>query len=429
MSNGPRSYEGEQQRLKDEYEGKSKPKKDIRIPVPQDPEVNPEVYKDVEPMLYRGFLTVVAEINGVYFVFKSLNHHEFDLLRFSGMLREKEVAKSFWSTFLAYGVFMVDGGNILSDRERWISKLADTFSELPKEAKAKIIRHVSEVNRRASVAVTLTEAYAMEAVSRYRWMQIKGLDLTTPAVTGIEGTQRLGLNWAQQLWRALNLAEDRNEQYERDWENAKFIGSCFAGKGLSKVYNQDNDRRRKEKEDRLARKDKLLREVVLGEKTPEKTAVLPGAVVTVPRTVEELADQLEKDLRGDKDWHDKVIEEHEKRIRENYQARQRQQEEAAKESVIRFGNRNVVGSSELEGLTSQEVEERVQRRKQLQAQAVGRMQVYPQIADEKTEAFLDKWGVTGQETSVEISSTNRDISEAISLPPQKPSMIVPFRRK
>jgi hypothetical protein len=421
----PQSYEAEQQRLKDEYEGK--PKEDIHITAPQEPEVNPEVYKDVEPMLYRGFLTVSAEINGVFFVFKSLNHHEFELLRFSGMFRDKEVTKNFWDTFLAYGIFMVDGSNILSDRERWIPKLADTFSELPKEAKAKIVRHISEINRRSSTAVVLTEAYAMESVSRYRWMQLKGLDLTTPAVTGIEGTQRLGLNWAQQLWRALNLAEDRNEQHERDWENAKFIGSCFAGKGISRVYNQDTDRRRKEKEERISRKDKLLRENVLGEKVPEKTAVLPGAVIMAPRTVEELADQLEKDLRGDQDWHDKVVAEHERRVREQYQARQQQQEEAAKENAVQFGGRNVFGGSDLQGLTPQEVEERVRHVKQYQAQAAARMQV--RVDDEKTEVFLDKWGVTGPEISSEISTSSRDITEAILLPQERNSTVTPFRRK
>jgi hypothetical protein len=425
MANEIQNYKAEQQRLKSEYEGK--PKEDIRITAPQEPEVNPEVWKDVEPMLFRGFLTVAAEINGVYFVFKSLNHHEFEFLRFSGILRDQQVKTQFWDTFLSYEVFMIDGINILPDRERWVQRIAEMFSEFPKEAKSKIIRHVSEVNRRSSAAVILAEAYAMESISRYRWMQLKGLDLTTTAVTGIVGTQQLGLNWAQQLWRALNLAEDRNEQHERDWENAKFIGSCFAGKGLNRVYSQDSDRRQKEKEERIARKDKLLREVLLGEKIPEKSAQLPGAVITMPRTVEELANQLEKDLRGEQDWHDKVVEQHEKRIREQYQARQRQQEEAAKGNAARFGNYDVIGGSEVQGLTPQEVEERIRHSKQIRAQNAARMQVVP--FDEKTEMFLDKWGVTGPEISTEISTTDKDPSGASALPVRKASIVTPFRKK
>jgi hypothetical protein len=428
-SDAVQSYEAEQQRLQAEYDGA---RGEIEITAPKEPEVNPEVYRDVEPMLYRGFITVSAEFSigkdDLYLVFKSLNHHEFELLRFSGGLRNERVAQSFWNTFLAYGVFMIDGVNVLVERERWIPKIAETFEAFPKEAKAKIIRHVAEANRRASRAVMLSEAYAMENASRYRWMQLKGLDLTAPAVTGIEGTQRLGLNWAQQLWRALNLVEDRNEQHERDWENAKFVGSCFAGKGIAKVYNQDNDRRRKDKEDRIARKDRLLREIVLGETVPDKTHMLPGAVMTVPRTVDELTDQLRKDLNNEKDWHDKVIEEHEIRIREQYHARQTQQETVARENATQFGNQYVVGNADMTGLTPKEVEKRVAQTKQLQAQAASRMQIHPE-ADEKTQQFLDKWGVVGPEVSTEISTTDRDISGAMPLPQPRPKTTIPFRRK
>jgi len=417
------TYEEEQQQLRQEYDAKP----DVRITVPQEPEVNPEVYKDVEPMLFRGFITVAAEINKVYFVFKNLNHHEFELLQFSGMVLDRDDAQKFWDIFLAYGVFMVDGINILSDRERGVLKLVELFSGLPKEARAKIIRHISEINRRASRAVNLTEAYAMETTSRYHWMQLKGMDLSSMAVTGIDGSQRLGLNWAQHLWRALNLAEDRNDEYEREWENAKFIGSCFAGKGLSKIYAQDSDRRRKEREERFSRKDRLLRMVVLGEPITEKFIQIPGATIAGPRTVEELAGQLEKDLRGDKDWHDKVVENHERRVREQYQARLQQQEEAIKSSSARFGDKHITGSTDLRGLTQQEVEERIRNAKAYRAQDAARMQVFPE--DEKMEKFLNKWGLTEPEISTEVSSTNRDTSGAIPLPVRTGPTGAPFRRK
>lgn len=420
------TYEDEQQKLQNELAGL--PAEGIQITVPKDPEVKPEVWKDVEPLLYRGFLTLPAEINGVYFVFKSLNHHEFELLRFYGDYRDTK-KQAFWDIFLAHCVFVVDGVNILKDRDRWIQKVSEVFLSLPKGVKSDIIRHVSEVNRKASVALTLTEAYAMEPMSRYRWMQLKGLDLSSVSVTGIEGTQQLGLNWAQQLWRALNLVEDRNEQQERDWENAKFVGSCFAGKGISKVYSHDTERRRKEHEERISRKDRILREVLLGEKVDSKNTALPGAVITIPKTVEELASQLEKDLRGEQDWHDKVIEEHERRIKDQYQSRRTQQEEVAKENDVHFGPFNVTGGTALEPISPQEIEHRMQRARQLQAQALANRQVHLDPSDEKTEQFFDKWGATGPEQRVEVSTTDRDISGAIALPVRKPTTTTPFRRK
>ena len=416
MSNAVQTYEQEQQRLQAEVDG------GIHITIPQEPEVNPEVYRDVDPMLYRGFLTVSAEINQVLFVFKSLNHHELEMLSFCGGAK---VSEGFWDTFLAYGVFMVGGVNILPDRDKWIPKIAEIFASLPKDSRARIIRHVSEVNRRASNAVVLTEAYAMEGVSRYRWLQVKGLDLTSVAITGIDGTQRLGLNWAQHLWRAVNHADDRNEQYEREWENAKFVGSCFAGKGISKVYAQDTERRRKEREERMARKDTILREIILGERVDPKNLMLPGAVVTAPRTVGELAEQLESDLRGNKDWHDKVIEDHETRIRANYNTRLKQVEEAAQETAAQFGGRRILGGAEsLEGYTPEQVRQQVDRR---QRQISARVPTVE--ADAKTQQFLDRWGATGPEVTSDVSTTNADITGAVPLPQTTRTPATPFRRK
>lgn len=419
-------YEASQQRLRAEYDGT--PPEDISVTVPKEPEVNPEVYKDVEPLLFRGFLTVAADINDVHFVFKSLNHHELELLRFSGQLREGRISADFWPTFIAYGVFMVDGVNILPERERAFPDLKKLFGSFPKEAIANVVRHISEANRRATRAVPLTEAYAMETISRYRWLQLKGLDLTSISSTGVDGSQRLGLNWAQQLWRALNHVEDRNEEHERDWENSKFIGSCFAGKGIQKVYNQDNERRRKDREERSSRKDKILREIILGEKPQANILTIPGAVITGARTVEELAAQLEKDLKGEKDWHDQVIEAHEERIRSRIRERQIQLEETAKETSSVYGNNMLLGETSVEGLTPQQVDEMVTRRKQLQAQAAARMLADPTHLDEKTERFLDRWGVVDSGVTSEVSTTDRDPEGAVPIVnPRSPT--TPFRRK
>ena len=292
------TYEDEQAKLLRQHEGKPAPADEFHIQAPKEPEVDPKVYRDVEPMLFRGFLTVSAEIGNVLFTFKSLNHHEFDMLRLAGLNSGGVASEKVWNTFFAYCVFMIDGVNILPDRDRWISRLAGTFRELPKAARQLIVRHLSEINRRASDAVALTEAYATETYSRFRWAQMRGLDLSSPSVTGIHGTECLGLNWAQYIWRALNYFEDRNETLEREWEHAKFIGSCMAGKGISKVYQQDNDRRQKEKEERFARKDIILRQILLGEKLDEKQKQLQGAVLVSRRTVEDLTEQLEKDLKA-----------------------------------------------------------------------------------------------------------------------------------
>jgi len=403
---------------------------DIRIPAPKEPEVNPEVYRDVESLLFRGFLILPAEINGVQFLFKSINHREFEYLQWASGTLGEMTGKSmdrYYSAFMAYGVFMIDGQNILPDRDQWVPKLQEVFSGFPTGARGKIIRHLSEVNSKAAGAVTLTEAYQMENYSRFRWAQYRGLDPMSSTSTGILGTERLGLNFAQLVWRALNYYEDTRDSAEREWDNAKFIGSCFAGKGIQKIYNQDKDRRQKEREERVKRRDQLIRQVVLRE-DPDKAKESGRYVMNVARSVEELADQLEKNLRGEKDWHDEVVAREEARLRSEMTARQKKIQELAREREKEQA-RPYAASSELTGLTKEEVAQRIQRKRQLEAQQAASRMVHPELMDERMEGFMQKYlgDQDGTYQDPGVGTTDRDPSEVLPLPPPRPRA-TPFRR-
>jgi hypothetical protein len=371
-------YEDQQARLQAERDGE-----DIHIEAPKEPEVDPKVYQDVEAILFRGFLYVPADIHGIPFVLKSLNHHEYGMLRLrSGVITDD---KAFHDMFLAYGVLMVSGDSVIHNRDRWLPDLAKTFASMPPKGKARVVRLLSELNRRVAGAVTLTEAYAMESYSRFRWVQLSGIDMCSTSITGIPGTEALGLNWAQLVWRALNTFEDQREQAERDWDNAKFIGSCFAGKGMSKVYAQDTERKRKETERRIARKDALLRHVFLG-KPLDGADQRPGEVMVVAKTVDELAGQLERSLKGERDWHDEVVATIEDRARQRERDKQDRLHKLMQEREIEWGpNRRIVGETSLEGLSPEDVRKRVAARRQQIDASVS------QQRDPRIEESLDKW--------------------------------------
>jgi hypothetical protein len=386
---------------------------DIQIRAPKDPEVRPEVYKDVEPLLFRGFLTISAQINEINFVFKSLNQHEMDLLRFMMPDNKASASSDFWNLFLAHGVFMVNGVNVLPERERHIQKIAGTFRDMPVAVRNKIVWHLGEINRRASNAVILTECYATERYSRYKWYQLQGLDMTTTAVSGIQGTDRLGLNWAQLIWRALNKIEDINDLQEQSWEHAKFVGSCSAGKGISKVYQQDNDRRTKAKAEQFARKDKLLRQVLSGEKSDERVEQ-GGAVMVTARTVEDLAAQLEADLRGEKDWHDQVVDAYQKKANDAYKQRRQQLEDMAKSREQEFGGKALFGGTEMKGFTPAEVHERLLRQRQIEAQGAAAQMVWPEMYDEKLQNVMGRY--ESEQEGAKVTPTDRDTSDVMPLP-------------
>lgn len=415
------SYEDQQaelQKMEDGGDG-------IRIEAPKEPEVNPEVYKDVEPLLYRGFLTQSVSMNGVDFVFKTLNHHEFELLRLgTNFDPKKPIQQKFWNRFLAYGVFMVDGVNILPDRDHWVPKIAKMFEDLQVTVRNRIVRYQSELNRRAANAVTLTECYAMERQSRYRWLQVQGIDMTSSGLTGISGTDRLGMNWAQLMWRALNSIEDIKRTVEQEWDHAKFVGSCSAGKGIQKVYSQDSLRRQKEREELLSRKDMILRHVIFGEPLVDKTQSA-GAVWVTAHTVEELTKQLEADLRGEKDWHDAVVDQYEGRIRDGYSQRMEQLAEMDRAREEEFAGKRLVGGTEAGGLTPAEVKERITRSRQYSAQADRQRMVFPEMEDEKLRGSLDKY--IGRNAT--LPTTDQDPTKAAPLPVLTRNRSTPFSRR
>lgn len=400
---------------------------DIHITAPKDPEVNPEVYKDVETLLFQGFLTLYGEVNGVPFIFKSLNHHEHQNIQWvSGNISGKGSDLRYYATFIAYGIFMVDGENILLDRERWVPKLVKTFETFPAPARAKIVQYLSEVNRRASNAVTLAEAYQMEAASRFKWAQLQGLGLGSTACTGIVGSANLGLNYAQLVWRALNHYEDIKDQTEREWDHSKFIGGCFVGgKEIRKVHSQDQERRKKERETRLERKDKIIRLVLLGE-NPEVDSKT-NQIKIVARTVEELASQLERDLRGEKDWHDEIVAKEEAKIRAAIQDRQSKLQQLI-QSKREDRSSPRAAFTDMVGLTKEEIAQRVVRRRQLEAQEAASRIVHPELTDERMSDFNEKYIDKYMHKSVadRIQVTDRDPSEVLNPPVRPPG--TPFRR-
>ena len=143
--------------------------------------------------------------------------------------------------------------------------------------------------------------------------------------------------------------------------------------------------------------------------------------MTVARSTAELANQLEKDLRGEKDWHDEVVAREEARIRAQIQDRQKKLQtlfhEKDKEGILPY-----MASTNLEGLSLEEVQQRIARSKQLQAQQAASRMVFPEMMDEWMGSFLEKYvdpeDSTYQASGVRttIGVTNRDVSEVRSSP-------------
>ncbi len=347
------------------------------------PEVDPKVYRDIEDLILRGFLTLPAEVGGVSMVFKSINHREMDMIAW---MAGSTTSKRYYDTFIAYSIFMVDGRNLLVDRPQQVPVVVELFeTRLPESIRSVIIRQLSELNRRAADALAMVEAYAMERTSRWRWAQQKGIAFQ--AMVGIPGSESLGYNYAQLVWRALNYHEDLKEDAERQWENAKFIGSCFAGKEIRKIYNQDKQRRKQEKRDRFVRRDQILQKVILGKDVSGNEPMVGR--IQIASTAEELAEQVRRSLAGERDWHDEIVARAEEIDQKNKLERERQRLELIEKAREQY--RDPIVDTTTRGLTRQEVQQQTERFRQMVAQSAASHIIPLDEEEERRERVGEKY--------------------------------------
>lgn len=289
--------------------------------------IDEDVWEELEKYLFMGFLTSSAHILDKTFVFKTLNHHEIRNLEFFKPLRKSapEIKTLYRSVFISHSILYIDGENALHNRPLHIRKLINTISKIPAGILEEIVSSLGALNYRASRLYPLTEVYVHENRSRFKWLYTQNNAINSPIVTGINGTDELGINYCQQTWVALNRLLDQKEQVEIDWSNAKFVGGCFAGKGIRSIEEKDKARREKEKLDLHDLKTKVLYKYLNRDAGPDdvapKQVTLPdGRMATVEKmfraeSVEELANQLSAALSDEKDYHDKVIEIKQKELR------------------------------------------------------------------------------------------------------------------
>jgi len=288
----------------------------IKIAIPESYlGVDDNLWDELESYIFNGFLWCRTKIKNESIIFKTLNHHEMKFIRWNWPDIDSD---DFQFAFVAYSVLSINGENLLPDRTQHINKLRKSFSKMPGRLLNEIVNRLSELHIRSNNLHQLVEPYAYEPRSRFKWLAIKGNDITNVLSTGIPGTSNLGMNYCQQTWCALSEIIDRREVMENDWTNAKFVGSCFAGKGVRSIDDQDKARKERESRDREESKIQIIRAYLNKDKhlqsSPEKTVRLPdGRTAEVVahyklESVQELAKSMEQSLNGEKDWHDLVIE-------------------------------------------------------------------------------------------------------------------------
>lgn len=296
-------------------------------------------YGKVEDLIYKGFLTSTLDMGGTPLVLKSVNANEFDLLSLQSF-SYPESWTIYTSYLLAYSTFYFNRVNTLVDRPHIINELADIYAGLPEYLLHYLLAIVTRLNRVAYDTVTVVENYCCGEKSRQHWGMLKGQDFHK--ASGISGADHLGLNTHQRLWVFYNREEDKNDGFLQQYSLAKFIVGPHAPKEIQRINSLDTERVKTRERKRRARH--------MG------TLFLDEAheVRIIDESPEELLDQFERSLHGQKDWHDIVIENHQKQIQEAY--RRRAEEDARKRQEAKQDAQSVESLLDDDGYSLEEIQ-------------------------------------------------------------------------
>lgn len=282
------------------------------------------LYEDVVELLHAGFLTQRFEIDGIPIVLRSLNSHEVGDL----ILRGSQGTDIDWIRHhISASVYMVNGFVVepqYGSNQAW-HVYQEWVRHLHYEQALVIYVYVTSLRNRVGRAIKVTDAYCHERYSRSRWR--------------MNGAPSGHWNIVQQLWVSFNEAEDNYDRDLRQWQHTRSIVGSMSGKG-SKSLKESEDKWREKKASETRRViEKAVNWVISGERSEQKPLVVSfgGQTYEVPKvhaaqTVEEMEAEMMRAVRGEKDYHDLMMDQykefHRKRLEE---ARQKQQ--AAREAA------------------------------------------------------------------------------------------------
>ena len=301
-----------------------------------------EAYQIISDMVFKGFLSMHANFAGKLFVFKTVNNKEYDLIKYySGSLDRPNYESIFNSYYMAFSVFMVGQENVIINRDEYIKKLYQFFISMPAVFCKEILKELELLKVKMYLALEFVEGFSYAFQYRRLW-KILGLNF----LSGIAGSENLGLNVFQENWIYLNKTLDEEEAYNQQFSFAVLIASASNAKG-AKQLRAKHDASLQTMEDK---RKKLSREGPI--KSTNWTAMGWAAPVD---TAEELVAELERQMHGLK-----VIDDYLHQLEKNAEEHNRKAQEKIEESNKKHegekplsGEQRVLTPKEMSELMSQ----------------------------------------------------------------------------
>lgn len=258
---------------------------------------------NITHLIFRGFLGVQAHIGPLRVLLKTINENEFDeIALYSGMSfeeiseiedhRERSLVLSrFYPWLVAWGIASINGVNALAFRREpaWYTDIVKAIQQSEISIVQEVAGGIQRLQLWYNFEVLNVERLAIEPFSRASWPSYRGVPLNSPTVTGFPGTDLLGLNRHQILFKAYLQQWFDNQFNENFWELSKFLGGFFDSKAVRRIHGQDKVRRNMER--------------------AYEERILEGSATRLDKESiwEELEEELNKQLKGEKDEFDELV--------------------------------------------------------------------------------------------------------------------------
>lgn len=281
------------------------------------------LYADVEALLSHGFLTHTVVVRGVPLTLRSITDE------LGAHLRQRlppSLSVDGWKRLaLASCTHAVNYFSVpLLDRNAEYLLHRDLYQDLPVSFVNALYSVLDGLGRRVTRALSIVEAYCYEPYSRSLWK----------SVVGNEGKPIQ--NPVYRVWRSFNLAEDTRQADFAQWEHTRMYVSSMSSKGAKHLLNEEKKIKQREQDRRNGVIEETVTRILAGSHSVEGSVVtvtLDGETFEVPRimaarSADELMAEMERTVKGDKDYHDKVVERYKEDIRSRFETERAHRQEA-----------------------------------------------------------------------------------------------------
>jgi hypothetical protein len=245
--------------------------------------------EDLKEILTTGFLKCKTLIGDTPIILKSITPFEREAIEDRSWSKSDSERHLAAVLTLCYGVYMLDGVNLLPYRDDVIQELKSRFLAVPEKTLEGVGVVIWWLNNRLRETTTEIEDFVDTPESSYLWEIFQHSNK-------IDGMDKVGLSIPTQYWVVAMTAKEQNKWIDAAHDIGIMVGSFFSPKAAKQLYQS-----KQAKEDNRQEERKLVRELKAREKGPQQ--------LTKPITTnEDLMEQLQNQVAGVRDEHDITVE-------------------------------------------------------------------------------------------------------------------------